>query len=79
MEWKSVNVPQGSRLFRNHRFSYMSRGANYSIEIDEQVDGNCSGHAELSNDSSGSIPSVSGKDIKDCLQAVIKKIQEKYG
>ncbi len=35
MDWKGVKVPKGSRLFRNHKFTYMHGGSNFIIEIDE--------------------------------------------
>ncbi len=79
MDWKGVKIPKGNRIFRSHKFTYMHGGSNFIIEIDEGLDGASTGHSELSTDSSGIVPSVSGSSVQACLQAVIEKIKEKFG
>ena len=35
MEWQGVNIPEGSKLYRIHKFTYMHGGVNYILEINE--------------------------------------------
>ena len=77
MDWKSVSVPQGSKLYRVHRFTYMHKGVNYILEIDEFPDGNCTGHGEHSTDRNFIIESVSSPSIKESLEALIEKIESR--
>ena len=74
MEWKSAKVPSNSKLFKVHRFTYMHKGVNYLLEIDEFSDGSCTGHGEHSTDRNFVIESVSGDSIKESLDALIEKI-----
>ena len=75
MEWNKVKVPVGSKIFKNHRFTFMHKGINYRIEIDEFSDGACTGHAVHSTDKNSVIESVSAASLNLTLQAVIVKIE----
>lgn len=74
MDWKTVKIPQGGRLFKSHDFTFMYKGVNYHLGIDEYHDGNCSGHGEHSTDKNFFIESVSGKTVAGCLNELIQKI-----
>jgi len=77
MEWKKVKVSAGSKLFKNHRFTFMHKGTNYRIEVDEFSDGACTGHAEHSTDKNSVIESVSAPSLDQTLQMVIAKIESR--
>lgn len=73
--WQKVKIPEGAKLFRVHNFTYMVRGVNYLLEIDEFQDGTFTGHGEHSTDKSRVLESVSGKSLDECLVALIKNIK----
>lgn len=73
-DWKQANIGAG-KLFKVHNFTYMFKGTTYHIEIDEFANGTYSGHGEHSTDKSSVLESVSGTSAKDCLDALIKKIE----
>lgn len=75
MDFKKVVIPEGGKLFKIHNFTFMFKGTNYNLEIDEYNDGTCTGHGEHSTDKSSVLESVSGKSIEECLNALIKKIK----
>ena len=77
MEWKKVKVPAGSKLFRNHRFTYMHKGINYRLEVDEFSDGACTGHGVHSTDKNSVIESVSAPSMEQCMQLLISKIESR--
>jgi hypothetical protein len=75
MDWKNVKIPAGSRLFKVHNFTFMHKGTNYVLEIDEFRDGSWSGHGEHSTDKASVIESVSGKSLQECLELLIAKVE----
>ena len=75
MAWNSVSVPQGSKIFRVHNFTFMFKGANYTLEIDEFPDGTFTGHGEHATDKNLQIESVTGQTLESCLQSLIGKIE----
>jgi len=75
MDWKSVTIPNGSRLFKVHNFTFMYKGTTFLLEVDEFRDGTFSGHGENSTDRSSVVESVSGKTLKECLDALIVKVE----
>jgi hypothetical protein len=75
MDWKKVNTPTGSKLFKVHIFTFMHKGVNYSLEVDEFLDGTCTGHGEHSTDKSSILEPVSGATVSECLQSLISRIQ----
>lgn len=77
MSWSSISLPHGSKLFRVHSFTFLHNGSNYTIEVDEFTDGTCSGHGEHSTDKSLQIESVTGRSIEECLNSLIKKIENR--
>jgi len=74
-DWRKIKVQDGGKLFKVHNFTYMVRGVNYHLEVDEFQDGNFSGHGEHSTDKSRVLESVAGKSLEDCLNALIKSIK----
>ncbi len=77
MSWEKVSLPSGTRLFKIHNFCFLAKGSNYLIEIDEFATGACTGHAEHATDANFVIESVSAPTVKDCLESVIKKIEQR--
>lgn len=77
MDWQKLIIPAGSKLFRMQRFTYMHKGVNYLLEVDEYNNGTCMGHGEKSNDKNFVIESVSGPSMEECLNQLIKKIVER--
>ncbi len=75
MSWKNIKLPQGTKLFHGHHFTFMHAGKTFLIEVDEFADGTFTGHAEHSTDKSFVIESVSGKSLQECLENLTKKIQ----
>lgn len=75
--WKSIKLPNGSKLFKVHHFTFMFKGVNYALEVDEYTDGLCSGHGEHSTDKNFFIESVSGDSITKCLAELVTKIQNR--
>lgn len=76
MNWKKIQLPEGSKLFMVHNFTYMHKGTNYHLEISEFADGSFAGHGEHSTDKSSVLASVSGASIEDCVQNLIKSIKK---
>lgn len=77
MSWKDIALPAGTKLYKSHKFNFMSKGATYHIEVDEFTDGSYSGHGEHSTDSSTVVASVSGASVVECLEALVKNIESK--
>ena len=77
MDWGSIILPSGCKLFKVHTFNYIHQGVNYLLEVDEYSDGSFSGHGEHSTDQNNVVESVSGKNIDECLNALIKKIESR--
>ncbi len=75
MNWKAVQLPEGSKLFKVHSFTYMRRGVTYLLEVDEFSDGTFTGHGEHSTDKNTVLESVSGKSLEDCVNSLIKSIK----
>ncbi|MBM4251307.1 MAG: hypothetical protein FJ146_05010 [Deltaproteobacteria bacterium] len=75
MNWKAVVRPEGSKLFKVHTFTYVYKGSNYHLEVDEFADGTCTGHGEHSTDKNTVLASVSANNIEGCLSALIKNIK----
>lgn len=76
-EWKSLKLAPGGKLFKVHTFNLIHNGINFNLEVDEYNDGTFTGHGEHSTDKNFVIESVSGSDMKACLQALIKRIQSR--
>lgn len=74
MDWKTTKIPSGAKLFKVNHFTFMHKGVNYQLEVDEYADGACSGHGEHSTDKNFFIESVSGKSVSKCLDELIQKI-----
>lgn len=74
-QWRDINLPAGSKLFRVHSFMFMFKGSTFAIEVDEFADGTFTGHGEHSTDKSNVIEPVSSSSLQDCLQALISKIE----
>ena len=77
MTWNSIQLPEGGRLFKAHNFTFMYKGSNFTIEVDEFSDGTFSGHAEHARDKNLQIESVSGRSVEHCMEQLIKKIQDR--
>jgi hypothetical protein len=77
MDWKKINVPAGSKLLKVHNFTYIHKGVNYNLEIDEYSDGRCSGHGEQSIDKNFVIETVSASSVDDCLKQLVDKINSR--
>jgi len=77
MNWKTIKIPEGSKLFRIHKFTYMHQGVNYLLEINEMGEGKWIGHGEHSTDQNSVIPSVNGASLEDCLNQLISKIDSR--
>ena len=77
MDWKTINLAPGSKLYKVHNYNLMHQGTHFSLEIDEFSDETFTGHGEHSTDKNYVIESVSGVSVEDCLENLIKKIQER--
>ena len=77
MEWKGIKLPVGSKLFRVHTFNFFHNGINFELEVDEYSDGAFTGHGQQSTDQSYMVESVSGNNVKECLEALIRKIESR--
>lgn len=75
MDWKQAKIPSGGKLFKVNNFTFMFKGTNYTIEVDEFSDGTFTAHGEHATDKSSVFEPVSGKSMGDCLSALIAKIQ----
>ncbi len=73
MDWQMIKIPDGSKLFRIHKFTYMHQGVNYLLEINE-MNNTWIGHGEHATDQNSVIPSVNGNSLEDCLNQLIGKI-----
>jgi hypothetical protein len=77
MEWKSIKLPSGTKLFKAHHFNFIHKGVNFNLEIDEYSDGTFTGHGEHSTDQNYYIESVSAKSMGECLSQLIDRIQNR--
>lgn len=77
MEWKSIKLPAGTKLFKIHTFNLIHKGTNFNLEVDEYSDGTFTGHGEQASDQNFFIESVSGKDLAGCLQQLIDRVQNR--
>lgn len=77
MNWDSVRLPEGSKLLRIHRFTYMHQGVNYVFEVNEMGPGSWIGHGEHATDQNSVIPSVNGATLEECLNQLISKIESR--
>ena len=77
MEWKAVKIPDGSKLFKIHRFNYLHLGVNYLLELNEIGSDTWIGHGEHATDQSSVIPSVNGNSEADCLNKLIDRIHRR--
>lgn len=77
MNWKAIQIPEGSKLFRIHKFTYMHQGVNYLIEVNEMGEGSWIGHGEHSTDQNSVIPSVNGSSLEDCVDQLLRKIESR--
>ena len=75
MNWKAVAKPEGAKLLKVHTFTYVFKGANYHLEIDESADGTFTGHGEHSTDKNTVLASVTASSIENCLASLIKNIK----
>ena len=74
MGWKDIKVDSGSKLFRVHNFTFIHKGQNYLLEVDESGAGQCVGFGEHSTDKNFFIDSVSAKTVDECVEQLVKKI-----
>lgn len=63
MNWKLVAIPEGSKLFKSHGFTFVHKGSTYLLEVDEHRDGTFTGHGEHSTDKSTVLASVHGSSM----------------
>jgi len=77
MDWLKLNIPQGSKLLRTQRFTFMHKGVNYLLDVDEYGNRSCMGHGEKANDKNFVIESVNGASVEECLNALMKKIADR--
>jgi len=76
MNWKLVTIPEGSKLFKSHGFTFIHKGATYLLEVDEHRDGSFTGHGEHTTDKSNVLASVHSQSMEDCLNQLISKIKK---
>lgn len=76
MNWNSIKVPEGSKLYRIHKFTYMHGGINYLLEINEE-NGAWIGHGEHATDKNSVVPSVNGSSVEDCVNQLIANISSR--
>ena len=76
MNWKKLSIPDGAKIFKIHNFTYMVKGQNFHLEVDEYADGNFTGHGEHSTDKNTVLESVSGKSLEECVNALVKSIKK---
>ena len=79
MDWKKIALPSGAKLFKMHHFTFVHKGSNYSLEIDEYLDGLYAGYGEHTTDKNFYVESVSGKTFNECLDSLVKKIVGREG
>lgn len=77
MDWKSVQIPSGCKVFRVQTFMVMISGKTFSLEIDEYSDGSFTGHGEQTNDDSTVLASVTAKSAEECLNQLISSIKDR--
>ncbi len=77
MDWKATKVPEGSKLFRIHRFNFLHQGINYLFELNELGPTVWVGHGEHATDQSSVIPSVTASTMEECLNKLIEKINKR--
>ena len=76
MDWKKIKLPEGSKLFRVHTFTYMHGGSTFHLEIDEFTSGSFTGHGEHSTDKNRVLESISGPSLEECLSGLIQSIKK---
>ena len=77
MDWKAIQIPDGSKLFRIHKFTYMHQGVNYLFELNEMGDGKWIGHGEHATDQNSMIPSVNGSSLEECINQLILNVKNR--
>ncbi|MCX6127949.1 MAG: hypothetical protein NTX25_02655 [Proteobacteria bacterium] len=77
MDWKAIKVPDGSKLFKIHRYNYLHQGINFLFEINELGDNMWIGHGEHATDQSSVIPTVNGATLEDCLNKLISLVNKR--
>ncbi len=77
MDWKTLKIPEGSTLFKIHRFNLIHQGVNYVLEINEHGVGNWVGHGEQATDANIVIQSVNGASLEECLNKLIDRIHKR--
>ena len=77
MDWKNLKIPEGSKLFKIHRFNFLYQGVNYLLEINELNPSMWVGHGEHATDQSSVIPSVNGSSLEECLNKLIERIHKR--
>ena len=77
MNWESVKSPEGAKLFKVHNYTYMYKGANYLIELNEYGDSKWVGHGEHATDKNSVVPSVNGSSAEECLNQLIDSINQR--
>ena len=77
MDWKALKIPEGSKLFKIHRFNLLHGGTNYMLEINELGPANWVGHGEQATDQNNVVPSVNGSSLEDCLNKIIERISKR--
>ena len=77
MNWANIKLPDGCKLFRIHKFSYMSKGINYVFEINEVSENSFIGYGEQATDSNSVLETVNGDSIESCLNGLIANVEKK--
>ena len=77
MDWKTLKIPEGSKLFQIHRFNLIHQGVNYVLEINEHGSTNWVGHGEQATDQNIVIQSVNGNSLEECLNKLIDRIHKR--
>lgn len=74
MDWNAMKIPDGSKLFRIHRFTFLHQGVNYLLEINELGKAMWIGHGEHATDQSSVIPTVNGSTLEETLNKLISQV-----
>lgn len=77
MDWKGIKIPEGSKLFRIHRFNFLHQGVNYLFEINELGPAMWIGHGEHATDQSSVIPTVNGASIEETINKLIAQVSKR--
>lgn len=75
--WSGIALGGKSKLLKLHQFLYLVGGKTYAIEIQQAQSGECLAHADNTNDPHEAIKSCNGKDVEDCLKAMIQELENK--